>query len=677
MKSTPAASGSRLPKKSKATRWRATALIGVHVLAAIHIGHWMSTGSTVSPIEPSEAMEFAKNSVVNAGLVFFSLTILSTLILGRWFCGWACHVVALQDLSRALLIKMGIRPRPLRSRWMALMPLAAGFYMFFWPLVYRLYIGESIEVRSVELTTEGFWDTFTNSWFMAFLTFFIAGFAAVYFLGAKGFCTYACPYGAVFGVVDRLSPGRIRVTDACVGCGHCTVTCTSNVDVSREVHDYGMVVDSGCMKCMDCVSVCPEDALYFGMGKPALLAKPRQEKRPAAKKLPFVEELVGFAAFIFAYFAYRGFSQDRDFLLSVGLAACFGFLCILVVRLFRRADVKVPGVTLKKGGKAKPVGVALGAATLAVAACAVPYGIVPEVSEWKAREAWVELETTRVAWMTRGPAPLTAEEQQSAEVLLESSRKIRERSMNRSAFNTERLVWGSYFTGDLEGFETSLTEAMTFRKASPAVLTLAGTRFLEKGMAAEARSTFEMLLAAYPGEAKAALTLAEMDANEGDLPRATARIEEALERIPKSNSEGRRALLATRALLIRAGGDPDGAIESLSAVVTEYPDDGIARDLLWKWLRDAKRYDEAVTLLREGLARDGAPEEWRAHMAQLLIAANRLDDAVIEARLINSASQKNPEMLLVAEYVLNQAGLTEEAQTAAKRAAALPQAEPR
>ena len=28
----------------------------------------------------------------------------------------------------------------------------------------------------------------------------------------------------------------------------------------------GMVVDPGCMKCMDCVSVCPNDALYFGFG---------------------------------------------------------------------------------------------------------------------------------------------------------------------------------------------------------------------------------------------------------------------------------------------------------------------------------------------------------------------------------------------------------------------------
>ncbi len=31
-----------------------------------------------------------------------------------------------------------------------------------------------------------------------------------------------------------------------------------------------MVVDPGCMKCMDCISVCPNDALYFGFGKPTI-----------------------------------------------------------------------------------------------------------------------------------------------------------------------------------------------------------------------------------------------------------------------------------------------------------------------------------------------------------------------------------------------------------------------
>ena len=170
----------------------------------------------MTPLEPSEAMEFSKHSVINAGFVFFLAATVLTAIFGRFFCGWACHIVALQDLCRWMLLKVGIRPKPLRSRALLFVPSIAFIYMFLWPLAYRLWIGEDISTRSTEWTTSNFWETFPP-WPIALLTFAVCGFAVVYFLGSKGFCTYACPYGALFGLVDKVAPGSIRVTDACEG----------------------------------------------------------------------------------------------------------------------------------------------------------------------------------------------------------------------------------------------------------------------------------------------------------------------------------------------------------------------------------------------------------------------------------------------------------------------------
>src|SRR5690606_33665511 len=106
----------------------------------VHILHWLYTGSSITPVEPSEAMEFSKHGVINAGLIFFVLVLLSTLILGRWFCGWGCHVVLLQDGCGWLMKKMGIRPKPFRSRLLMWVPLLLGLYMFIWPAFYRLAI---------------------------------------------------------------------------------------------------------------------------------------------------------------------------------------------------------------------------------------------------------------------------------------------------------------------------------------------------------------------------------------------------------------------------------------------------------------------------------------------------------------------------------------------------------
>jgi len=64
-------------------------------------------------------------------------TLVVTLIFGRFFCGWACHVVAYQDLCAWLLGKLGARPRAVRSRLLAIVPVYAAFDMFVWPAMWR------------------------------------------------------------------------------------------------------------------------------------------------------------------------------------------------------------------------------------------------------------------------------------------------------------------------------------------------------------------------------------------------------------------------------------------------------------------------------------------------------------------------------------------------------------
>jgi ferredoxin-type protein NapH len=336
-------------RPSKAGRWRAVVLIAVQLLIAVHVAHWMSTGWTLSPLEPSEAMEFSKRSIVNAGLVFFALSIGSTLLLGRWFCGWACHLVALQDLCRWLLLKLGIRPRMVKLGVLGTVPWLAFAYMFLAPLLQRVLHGDYLAMRGVELYKADFWATFPN-WQTGVATLLVCGFATVYFLGSKGFCTYGCPYGAIFAIADQLAPIRIRVTDACEGCGHCTAVCSSNVQVHREVRDYKMVVDAGCMKCLDCVSVCPTNALYVGFGAPAIAARARGPAQltgtpVALKRLPAAAsrtgETLGNYMFLAVFFAatftiFLTFDSDPERILEPGkLLATLTVLSLLVARVFR------------------------------------------------------------------------------------------------------------------------------------------------------------------------------------------------------------------------------------------------------------------------------------------------------------------------------------------------------
>ena len=126
-------------RKSKTSRWRAAALISLNLLMVAHIIQWWIVGTTISPIEPSETMYTIQRGAINAGLIFFSLAILATLIFGRFVCGWGCHIVALQDFCAWLLKKVGLVPKPFRSRLLVYVPLIAALYMFVLPSVLRAF----------------------------------------------------------------------------------------------------------------------------------------------------------------------------------------------------------------------------------------------------------------------------------------------------------------------------------------------------------------------------------------------------------------------------------------------------------------------------------------------------------------------------------------------------------
>jgi len=335
---------------SGTAKWRAAVLIALHVLMAAHIVQWNLAGQTVSPIEPSEAMYTLQNGAVNAGFIFFSLAIIATLIFGRFVCGWGCHVLALQDLCAWLLKKIGLTPRPFRSRVLIYIPLIFALYMFVWPMVARWISKPSAEPLIPHFTNHlivtDFWATFPPVW-IAIPFLVVCGFITVYFLGSKGFCTYGCPYGGFFGVADRIAPGRIRVTDACNSCGHCTATCTSNVIVHSEVKQYGMVVDPGCMKCMDCISVCPNDALYFGFGKPSVAVKKTIAKNYS---LTWPEEVAGAAVFAVALFAVWDVYQLVPMLMAIGIAIVSAYLFLRLVRLLRSSDLPFYRWNLKSAG---------------------------------------------------------------------------------------------------------------------------------------------------------------------------------------------------------------------------------------------------------------------------------------------------------------------------------------
>lgn len=613
-------------RPSRASKWRAASLILVHVLIAAHLVHWALAGRTITPVEPSEAMAFAKAGVVNAGLLFFAAAILVTVLFGRWVCGWACHLVAIQDLSRWLLEKAGIRPQPLRSRLLAWVPALAFAYMFLWPAVYRLAIGDELAIEGYELTTSDFWATFPG-WTIGILSFLVCGVAIIYFLGAKGFCTYACPYGAAFAAADRLSPMRIRVTDACQGCGHCTAVCTSNVRVHEEVRAYGMVVDSGCMKCRDCVSVCPNDALYYGFGPlPILASASAPRAAPRHYPLSWPEEILLALAFAFAFLTFRGLYGEIPFLMALGLAGILAYLVLLGQRLLARPDFAWRRLRLKRGGRLLPAGWAA-AALLAILALGWLHSTVLQADALLGERAFRAASALRQAALdpTRPPQAVADGERQGLARAAARFARVERWGVFAWRGADSRRAWLAWLTGDLATAERAAARALAAGELVDEMGYLAARAALARGDRIAAAAAGSAVLATVPRQPEATWRLAVLLAQNGDLATAGGWLARGIERFPDST-----LLLYNAALVAAMGGEWEKAIAGFGRVLELEPGNRPARENLAGVLASVGRYDEAVTLYRQAL--DAAPDDvaTRVLLARALAEAGEVEAALAE-----------------------------------------------
>ncbi|MBL0102280.1 MAG: 4Fe-4S binding protein [Bacteroidetes bacterium] len=337
-------------------KWRAITLGTVYLLMGLHIAHWKLAGRTLAPLEFNEVLYTVHLGIITAGFIFMGLTIIATLIFGRFFCSWMCHMLALQDGCAWLLSKVNIKPKHIRSRTLLYLPFAAVLYLFLLPQIERAMTGQPPVSFHIAQDAEGWASFMTNDLWrnlpsvgITLFTFVICGGLTVYVLGTRSFCYYGCPYGMVFALADRVAPGKIKLTGNCTECGKCTAACTSHIQVMKEVNQFDRVVDPNCLKDLDCIQVCPEDALSFGMAKPAGFAS-LKKKDGFKKQYDFsIAEDISLALLTFVFITiYRGLYDTIPFLLAIAFGILFSFGCIIMWRVLKKEYVRFGHYTLKQ-----------------------------------------------------------------------------------------------------------------------------------------------------------------------------------------------------------------------------------------------------------------------------------------------------------------------------------------
>ena len=223
---------------------------------------------TLYYFSPMLILQGASQGIINASFIVFGLMFLSSLFVGRLWCGWACPAGALQEFGQPINNKRTPGGKFNWIKWMIWVPwivlivalaMSADGYHTVNPL-YQLETGATLA-----LPLNGG----SPPWFMIYyiiLALFL-GLAVVF--GRRASCHSIC-WMAPFMILGRWLRNRggwpslrlVAEADKCTHCQTCSRGCPMSLDVHTMVQRMDME-DSECILCGTCVDGCSKNAIRF------------------------------------------------------------------------------------------------------------------------------------------------------------------------------------------------------------------------------------------------------------------------------------------------------------------------------------------------------------------------------------------------------------------------------
>lgn len=187
---------------------------------------------------------------IHAGsVILMGIMAVLALLFGPVFCGWVCPLGSIQEWFGKLGRKL------FKQRYNHIVPEKADWALRWFRYAVLLWV--------VYMTARSGTLVFSSlDPYQALFNFWSAEVAptALIVLGAtlglsliveRPWCRYACPYGALLGLSNKIRIFRIRRQPAtCISCGKCDRVCPMNLDIANKE----TVSAVHCISCFECTS---------------------------------------------------------------------------------------------------------------------------------------------------------------------------------------------------------------------------------------------------------------------------------------------------------------------------------------------------------------------------------------------------------------------------------------
>jgi len=189
-------------------------------------------------------------------IIILGVLLLSTFLIARMFCGYACPLGALQELASKLNFKSSVKEQNRKKYAITTSQQTANIIRWSFFLIFAIIsVVWSLSIVQIINPFTGF-KVFTNP-FTAALVIPLVSIIVVTILSFfiyRPWCRYLCPFGAISTLTSRYSMYKLSRTDACNECGLCEKVCPTQ-------EAYANSKKGECYNCNRCVEACPNDAI--------------------------------------------------------------------------------------------------------------------------------------------------------------------------------------------------------------------------------------------------------------------------------------------------------------------------------------------------------------------------------------------------------------------------------